>query len=482
MDKKFKEQKISQNPDTDLFVLELTQEEKSKLKSLTFRVVFYISQLRNFMVNAIRKNILTPKFYLMYTQKHPGEFKTLKDMQTNINGMVLEKFIQSNKDDFPFIGTYFRQNAMKILTIRRFKRVFAMDYLQKSILIPMAYFKATPALRNSICEFFYFYNTLADFFYIYQPIYISKSYEIYKQQRDGNGSKIHRFQPNLKKRDFNNIVKINAREPSHQELKIMKKAINKSKLNTGLGNILMNVFDKNLENSNVSDREKKEAMEKNKIIRENLKKREVQNYQEEMQLKEHLQAKEIELENLDKEENVKLLELEALEKTPDQEDPIDVELNGKKEPVVNFDDNVLTEQEKDIKKEELMGELEEDEEHELRDKLELNEELIEIEHRLGNTPNPELQKQTEELEDQVLRQEGSLEDLEKFKEEEQDALDNEDPLDENTSQVLKSQGEGQEIIEPTPMDEDKINEKNNSFEEGREHAPKDNSMDLMRIV
>jgi len=230
------EQGIDKNKKTTLFRISLTPKEKSILKSNTYRLVFYISQLKNFMVTSLQKNIVTPKFYLLYTHKYPGEYKSLRDMQTNINGLALEQFIKIYKEQLDFVNLYFRRNTMKILTIRSFKRIFGKKYLKDSILVPMSYFKVTPDFRNSLCEFFYYYNILADFFYIFQPLYMTNEYKQFKNKQTGNGSEVQNWKSTLKEVDFRNVIYQNsAPEPTKNELDLMNKSFMKKGLALNLG-------------------------------------------------------------------------------------------------------------------------------------------------------------------------------------------------------------------------------------------------------
>ena len=236
---KFKEQRIEQEERTTLFKLNLTDEERSIMKSMLYRVVFYINQVKNFMQISIQKNIITPKFYLLYTQENNGEFKTLREMQTNLNSIAITDFIKRNKPQLEFIDEYFRRNTMKFLTIRRFKRVFSDDYLKEAILEPMSYFKITPQVRNSICEFYYYYNAMADFFYTFQPMYISPAYLNMKQQKEGNGSTIYKVESKMLENNFRNVVRTTPRVPSTEELKELKNDLVRAKLGLGVRGFLI---------------------------------------------------------------------------------------------------------------------------------------------------------------------------------------------------------------------------------------------------
>lgn len=288
--RKVKEQKLDTEDETTLYRVELQDNEKSTLKSLTYRVVFYISQLRNFMITAIQKNILTPKFYLLYSQVYPGEFKTLRDLQNNINGIALEQFIKLYKDQLGFVDSYFRRNAMKLLTIRQFKRVFTRDYLKDSVMLAMSYFKVTPEFRNALCEFYYFYNVLADFFYIFQTEYASVQYSNFKQQQDGNGSAVQSQKSNLSHRDFANVIRLKSRAPSQTELKTMEVSLTKKNFGMGLGKKVLDNLKLFNESSAMGDLEKKEKNEQLNKIMGNLDKMIKSNKDDKMELDQFKQS------------------------------------------------------------------------------------------------------------------------------------------------------------------------------------------------
>lgn len=288
--RKYREQGLERQDATTLFRVKLEKGELSTLKSLAYRVVFYIGQLRNFLEISIQKNILTPKFYLLYSQKHPGEFKTLRELQTSINGVALEQFLKQNKDRLGFVDSYFRRNAMKLLTIRQFKRTFTSKYLKDSVLKTMSFFKVTPDFRNSLCEFYYFYNMLADFFYIFQTDYVSKQYTNYKQQQAGNGSTIFKRRARLRSREFANVVRLQPRLPTTQELKIMSGELVKNNVKLGIGKRVIDNLRLFNKAAHLGSQEKKEKGETLDTIMDNLDQLIVTNHEKKQELDE-LKAK-----------------------------------------------------------------------------------------------------------------------------------------------------------------------------------------------
>lgn len=100
--------------------------------------------------------------------------------------------------------------------------------------------------------------------------------------------------------------------------------------------------------------------------------------------------------------------------------------------------------------------MEADEENRLKQSLEANMELIEVQKALGKKEDPRLVAQTEELQDQLLHQEGSLQDVEDYKQAQ--ASGETLSLRDQPFQSLKSDGSGQELVEnAAPLDVETIN-------------------------
>lgn len=157
------------------------------------------------------------------------------------------------------------------------------------------------------------------------------------------------------------------------------------------------------------------------------------------------------------------------------------ELEGTREHTISSEEPQMSDQERDERREQILDEMDSLEEKKLHENLDMNMELIEIQKKLGEKENPELVKKTEELQDQLLRQEGSIEDMEDYKNAQQngDSL----TLEEKPNQSLKSDGTGQTLIDsPVPMNEDAIN--NGSEMDTRDELkdPDQGSKSLVRIV
>jgi hypothetical protein len=437
---------ITDEKKTTLFRIQLSSEEKSTVKSLTYRVVFYISQLRNFMMSALQKNIITPKFYLLYTREYPGEYNSLRDMQTNINGLALEQFIKTHKEKLESIDIYFRRNTMKFLTIRSFKRVFEKKYLKDSILVPMSYFKVTPEFRYSLCEFFYFYNILSDFYYIFQPKYMTVEYKEYKNKQTGNGSEIMNHKSTLKAKDFSNIVYDHNRvpKPTNNEISEVNKTLMKKDLGLILGKMALDNIINNSEND-LSNRESRERFESFSMLQNQIKKNLDMNKYQQKRIQ-ALKDSENEIEKINENENLEMQELQDLDNKEDNEDPISMELEETKSEPVNADAHVLTEQEKDIREQELADKIEVDEEQKLKDELDLAIKAKELNEMSGKKVDKALNDKIEQLEDNVLMKEGSVEDIEEFKRSQNENRNESMDLNDSPFQALESTINGEDVI------------------------------------
>jgi len=444
---KKKEAGITDENKTTLFRIQLSSEEKSTVKSLTYRVVFYISQLRNFMMSALQKNIITPKFYLLYTREYPGEYNSLRDMQTNINGLALEQFIKTHKEKLESIDIYFRRNTMKILTIRSFKRVFEKKYLKDSILVPMSYFKVTSDFRYSLCEFFYFYNILSDFYYIFQPKYMTVEYKEYKNKQTGNGSEIMNYKSKLKSKDFSNIVYDHntVPKPTNNEVSEVNKTLMKKDLGLILGKIAIDNIINNSEND-LTNRESRERIESFSMLQNQIKKNLDLNRSQQKRIQ-ALKDSENEIDKINDKENLEMQELQDLDNKEDNEDPISIELEeeNKSEPV-NADTHVLTEQEKDIREQELADQIEVDEEKKLKDELDLAIKAKELNEMSGKKVDKALNNKIEQLEDNFLMKQGSVEDVEEFKRNQDETRNESMDLNDSPFQALESKKNGEDVI------------------------------------
>ena len=451
--RKFQEQGIQDLEQTDLFKLRLEAEERSTLKSIAYRVVYFINQIKNFIVIIIQKNILTPKFYLLYTQQFPGEYKTLRELQTNINGVALTPFIKKNKSKLEFIDLYFRRNAMKFLTIRRFKRVFSQKYLESAIIKAMSFFTVTDTFRTTLCDFMYYYNTYADFFYIFQPTYQSSAYIFLAKEKEGKGSEIQEVQGSTYDEDLKTVIRVVPRKPSAQQLQNFKMDLVKQKVQTGVRGSFVKMFK---EMQGKGDATSKNKLMLNKRIKdlEHFNDSQLEDIRkEEKRFMNYLEKAQKEEQEIEKREQAAVDNLGKLEggqmKTEDDAD--------KEVEAVRSDDEPVNQQTIDEQKETLIEELEEDKVAMLKKDLELNEQLVQVKKELGEKEDKELMKEISVIQEQIIKEQGEAGVEEKLKEGKgEDEGEGQQPsmLDEvreEPQQVLNS-------VEPEKVNEPEIQE------------------------
>lgn len=235
LDRKSKESKGNQLNYLKLELYPISKREKGLVKTLTYRAMFYMAQMRNYLNNMLKKNIITPKFYLMYSKDFPGEYSSLTSMQEDMNILAFEDFIRRNKENLTFISKFFKKNTMKFLTIRSYKRIIEKKYLKSTLLISMAYFKKSIPMRNVLCEFFYYYRAIANIFYIYNPDSATMNHKLRKHNENGNAAVIHSFKVPLEDENLSKIVQINPPEPAKKELVNLKDSLFKKNMLTKLG-------------------------------------------------------------------------------------------------------------------------------------------------------------------------------------------------------------------------------------------------------
>lgn len=269
LEKKHHDKDYKENGASNKYQADLRHHERKQLKTITYRAMYYIAQIRNYLLTIIQKKILTPRLFLLYNKERPGQFKTLTDMQTEINSLKFEEFIKINRDQLKYIGVFFKKNMMKILTIRMFKRIITSRYLQSTILLAKSYFNEDYMYRSTICEFFYYYNLLIDLFYLYMPQYTTVEYKIMKEDIEGSYLAIHKATPKLESSELPNVIRTNPRKPSMQELNKIEQNFKEKGMVVALGSNLLNRMSNNLKkNSSFTGDEKMDELQKVKRRKE----------------------------------------------------------------------------------------------------------------------------------------------------------------------------------------------------------------------
>ena len=399
-----------ENGQSNKYQADLRHHERKQVKTIVYRAVYYMSQIRNYLLSIIQKNILTPKLFLLYNKERPGQFKTLTDMQTEINSLKFEEFIKINRDQLKYIGVFFKKNMMKILTMRMFKRVLSSRYLQSTILLAMGYFSNDYTMRTAICEFFYYYNFLIDLFYLYMPKYTTNDYKLAKQDLEGSEMAIHTVTPALENSELPNVIRWGVPNQTHAELVKIEKQLGNQGLLLGIGAGMLGRMKKDLmQNSNYlgGDGKKKQLekanMQEQKYLKMYKKTRSDQKILEEMEIKTKLEetlnnglgkrmkGKEPMTPKIENGDGNSLLNIESDTRSNLDTDgnPLNEESNISAE-VSDLSDDLTPDQQQDDIQEELLGELEQRDESLLKKELQTLEQELDLNRDMKRPDNPVL--------------------------------------------------------------------------------------------
>lgn len=423
-----------ENGQSNKYQADLRHHERKQVKTIVYRAVYYMSQIRNYLLSIIQKNILTPKLFLLYNKERPGQFHTLTDMQTEINSLKFEEFIKMNRDRLKYIGVFFKKNMMKILTMRMFKRVLSSRYLQSTILLAMGYFSNDYTMRTAICEFFYYYNFLIDLFYLYMPKYITNDYKLAKQDLEGSEMAIHTVTPGLESSELPNVIRWGVPKQTHEELVKIEKRLGTQGLLLGVGKGLLGKLKKNLmHNSNFMEGEGKEGeiekanKQEQKYLKMYNKTMSDQKILGEMDIKAQLdetlkngfspkmKGKESSAPNLENEDGDNLLNAESDTRSNLDTDgnPLNDEENISADASDLSDDQTPDQQQDDLQ-EELLGELEQRDESLLKKELETLEQELELNREMERADNPVLLAKISEVKGKLGESEEEMLERQKY--------------------------------------------------------------------